>query len=239
MQIDLEEFCKNIGVVGKRKFRFPIKTEKVNNNKIRIWYETPKGQFPSKGIVVNRNIEINEEMFLVFGLIQAEGTKQLSYFHFQFTNSDPNLIVRVLNYFEKCWGIDKNLWKLIVCYWKTDFDVKQNWLKDFWKNTTRISEENIKICEGTKYRLSSGSSEYGVCGLRLYRKVFSTIVLNILYNFVHENVETGLYIGVISNIPGAHTQAKTLDQLSKNLQEIQGLGHLIILNQIFQLLQDG
>ena len=37
---------------------------------------------------------------------------------------------------------------------------------------------------------------------------------------VQKDVDTGLYIGVIPNLPGAHTQAKTLDELNFNLREV-------------------
>ena len=37
---------------------------------------------------------------------------------------------------------------------------------------------------------------------------------------VQKDVEAGLYIGVIPNLPGAHTQAKTLDELNVNLWEV-------------------
>ena len=32
--------------------------------------------------------------------------------------------------------------------------------------------------------------------------------------------DTGYYIGSIPNLPGAHTQVKTLDKLNKNLKEV-------------------
>ncbi|MBU0765748.1 MAG: type II toxin-antitoxin system HicB family antitoxin [Bacteroidetes bacterium] len=32
--------------------------------------------------------------------------------------------------------------------------------------------------------------------------------------------ETGLYVGIIPNLPGAHTQGATLDELYSNLQEV-------------------
>ncbi|MCC6299790.1 MAG: type II toxin-antitoxin system HicB family antitoxin [Anaerolineales bacterium] len=38
--------------------------------------------------------------------------------------------------------------------------------------------------------------------------------------FVEFDEETELYVGVIPNIPGAHTQAETLDELQVNLQEV-------------------
>ena len=32
--------------------------------------------------------------------------------------------------------------------------------------------------------------------------------------------DTGLYVGFVPGFPGAHTQAETLDELQKNLQEV-------------------
>ena len=32
--------------------------------------------------------------------------------------------------------------------------------------------------------------------------------------------DTGLYVGYIPGFPGAHSQAETLDELQKNLQEV-------------------
>lgn len=33
--------------------------------------------------------------------------------------------------------------------------------------------------------------------------------------------DTGLYIGLIPNLPGAHTQGETLDELYINLREVE------------------
>ncbi len=38
--------------------------------------------------------------------------------------------------------------------------------------------------------------------------------------YVELDAETGLYIGVVPGVPGAHTQAATLDELQKNLKEV-------------------
>lgn len=37
---------------------------------------------------------------------------------------------------------------------------------------------------------------------------------------VEKDNETGLYIGSVPNLPGAHTQAATLDELQLNLKEV-------------------
>lgn len=38
--------------------------------------------------------------------------------------------------------------------------------------------------------------------------------------YIERDLETGLYVGVVPGIPGAHTQAETLDDLQKNLKEV-------------------
>ncbi len=40
---------------------------------------------------------------------------------------------------------------------------------------------------------------------------------------IERDPETGLYIGYIPSLPGAHTQAVTLDELHKNLEEVTAL----------------
>ena len=38
--------------------------------------------------------------------------------------------------------------------------------------------------------------------------------------FVEYDDENKLYVGIIPNVQGAHTQAETLDELQRNLQEV-------------------
>jgi predicted RNase H-like HicB family nuclease len=37
---------------------------------------------------------------------------------------------------------------------------------------------------------------------------------------IQRDVETGIYIGIIPGLPGAHTQAATLDELNANLKDV-------------------
>jgi predicted RNase H-like HicB family nuclease len=37
---------------------------------------------------------------------------------------------------------------------------------------------------------------------------------------IEQDIETGYFIGLIPAVPGAHTQAKTLDELSARLKEV-------------------
>ena len=38
--------------------------------------------------------------------------------------------------------------------------------------------------------------------------------------YVEWDPETSLYVGIVPGIPGAHTQAESLDELQKNLKEV-------------------
>ncbi len=43
------------------------------------------------------------------------------------------------------------------------------------------------------------------------------------FNFtahIEKDKETGLYTGIVTNLPGAHTQAASLDELRNNLEEV-------------------
>ena len=37
---------------------------------------------------------------------------------------------------------------------------------------------------------------------------------------IEKCADTGLYVGYVPGFPGAHSQAKTLDELNKNLKEV-------------------
>lgn len=41
-----------------------------------------------------------------------------------------------------------------------------------------------------------------------------------IVSYIERDPETGLYVGIVPGIPGAHTQAETLDELQKNLKEV-------------------
>lgn len=38
--------------------------------------------------------------------------------------------------------------------------------------------------------------------------------------YVEYDRETGLYVGIVPGMPGAHTQGATLDELQRNLKEV-------------------
>jgi len=49
------------------------------------------------------------------------------------------------------------------------------------------------------------------------------MTVHTLTAYVEQDPETGLYVGTVPGVPGAHTQAATLDELRHNLEEVVGL----------------
>jgi len=41
-----------------------------------------------------------------------------------------------------------------------------------------------------------------------------------IVGYIERDPKTGLYVGIVPGILGAHTQAETLDELQKNLKEV-------------------
>ncbi len=38
--------------------------------------------------------------------------------------------------------------------------------------------------------------------------------------YIEKDIESGLYVAIVPGIPGAHTQAESLDELQNNLKEV-------------------
>jgi predicted RNase H-like HicB family nuclease len=51
--------------------------------------------------------------------------------------------------------------------------------------------------------------------------------MKIFTAYVEWDPETNLYVGIVPGIPGAHTQAGSLDELRDNLKEVLELGKKI------------
>jgi predicted RNase H-like HicB family nuclease len=51
-------------------------------------------------------------------------------------------------------------------------------------------------------------------------RIQEVINMRNLTAFIEKDPETGLYVGIIPGLPGAHTQGETLDELQRNLKEV-------------------
>jgi len=195
--IDLIKLCKDLRILGHgKKLEFPLKY-KVFENKIKFWYETKSGRFEPNPIIVKRYIPLNNLTLIAFGLIQAESTKIHEETFFDFSNSSPDLVKFIIDYFSSVWGVPNNKWVCYVTYWKSRLSIKTiNKLKNFWSKKLILEPNRISIREGPVYRLSENASEYGVASLRLNNKTFRMIALHFLENAIKSLVENNqVYAG--------------------------------------------
>jgi len=192
--IDTKELINNTKIISfSGKNKYPLKYREIDD-KFIIWYDTGPGEFKVNKISLSKQIQLNKETFLIFGLLQAEGTKSLRYADFQFSNSNPSIVRMVLDYFIRYWKISKQFWSVEIYYWRKDFLEKKDYLKKFWMKNLNI--KNINVREGTKYRLSRKAKKYGVASLRLNNKAMAGMILNFLYKIVQPLVERNpIYVG--------------------------------------------
>jgi predicted RNase H-like HicB family nuclease len=55
----------------------------------------------------------------------------------------------------------------------------------------------------------------------IHSKFYSgDIYMHRITGYIEKDMESGLYVAMVPGIPGAHTQAETLDELQKNLKEV-------------------
>jgi hypothetical protein len=194
IEISMKELIDSIKIISySGKNQYMIKCRETDKEFV-IWYDTGPGQFKVNELPITKQIELNKQTFVIFGLIQAEATKSLRYTNFQFTNSNSLDVKMVFDYFNKIWKMPKKFWSVDVCYWRKDFNKKKEIIEEFWKKALNI--ENVTAREGTKYRLSDKAEEFGVASLRLNNKTAAGIILNFLYRVVYPLVErNSVYAG--------------------------------------------
>ena len=193
-EFNTKELIDNIKIISySGKTEYTIKCKETDKEFV-IWYDTGPGQFKVSEIPITKQIELNKETFVIFGLIQAEAAKSLRYTTFQFTNSNVSDVKMVFDYFNKIWKIPKKFWSVDVCYWRRDIAKKKENIEEFWKNA--LSIENVTVREGTKYRLSDKAEKFGVASLRLNNKAAAGIIMNFLYRVIYPLAEQNpIYAG--------------------------------------------
>ena len=176
--VDLLKLCRYMKITGpKQSCFFPLKSRIIERKFVEFHYISINGQFNPKHIIVKRLIPFDKHLFQVFGLIQAEGSKYEKNLAFVFTNSSPNSIKFILNYFRTVWAI-KEGWKCDITSWNCGS--KYDEIRSFWSQELGISENAVKIRKGNLYRQSKFAAEFGVCQLKLFNKAFNSIIMKLL-----------------------------------------------------------
>jgi len=157
----------------------------VVNDKLIVSYGYMYGN--SKSIAVNRNIELDQDLFRAMGLYQAEGNKTKQNY-ISFVNSEVELLSYFKEIIEEKVGIESNLWRLSV----RGNEARKEEIITFWKEKLSISTDKIYF---TGFKTSK---PYGIVDLRIanntMRKIFYQLLKLIKNKCSRDKKSCGYFI---------------------------------------------
>lgn len=105
-----------------------------------------------------------DRMLLIVGamLYWAEGTKRGQYKGVEFTNTDPNMILTMMEFFRKILGIPENKFRIIVRIGK-EGEVKR--AENYWSKLTKVSKKQFNKPELLNLQNNNSLKRYpyGMC----------------------------------------------------------------------------
>ncbi len=148
-------------------------------------------------LTIPRFIAKNERTFEVLGLLQAEMGKTMNG-NLSFSNHEPEIINRVMDWFEKELKLSKNLWRWSIkvnIQEPTDLDYKQQIEKkivDYWceKSPINIYSSFPKIATYVKKSRHTAAYDYGTLVLEYRKNLFSQVVKNLVKKITYETILT-------------------------------------------------
>ena len=174
--------------IGK-SLRIPSESGKNNfdpivvdfGDKVEISYKTGPGQFTPSPFEVARFVPLDRRTFQIFGLIQAECTKRLTYSSFDFSNTSASVVRSVLDYFENIWRVPRERWRVYVEYWRGKLDQdRKGMIVNFWTSQLSIQDWQVKVRVGKKERLSEQASLFGTASIRLNNRIAQVLIMQVL-----------------------------------------------------------
>lgn len=187
----------NLFGLENRKFYFDGKYLRMSLNpeEIAIWYLSGEGQV--RFVILPKAIDINEELFELFGFLDGEMCKKASKkggSTVKISNSEPVIITEILKRFNKIFRVPVESWtaSITVNNKNSHFSEKDDAkLRRFWSEKTKISpEEFTKTTIQNKY--CSLFSDKGIIQIRYSDSLFFNILLEIMANsrnFILKKIE--------------------------------------------------
>ncbi len=201
-EINLINFLPNTISVGKYRNKSPLNST-VYNNYISISYITKGNNNASKeySFTLPLKIEKSKETFEVLGLLQAEMGKTQNGC-LVFSNSEPKIINKIIKWFDKEFGINKNLWK-----WYIKVDIQkpgvietqkriEDKLINYWINNTNLTSKQSYPAQ-VSYRnvdhINLKNNYYGCLIIEFKNNLFSQVLKSFLKHMLdtisYENKE--------------------------------------------------
>ncbi len=158
-----------------------------DNNRIIVWIPSCK-----YWLDITRNLLLDNDLFEFLGLIQGESYKKFARgSYLDFTNSEPNLINKFLNFCEKKLNIPKKLWIGEVAYTGNALSkMQKESLKRYWNRHCNINLRKISNVHIYKSKSENHISKalYGTFHVRFTSQVAGEIVIGILRNVQNQKI---------------------------------------------------
>lgn len=179
--LDMLNVCKSLKIQSQTGNTVFDAITINHGNTVEVFYKTGPGQFASSPFKAARLIPLNKRTFQAFGLIQAECTKKLTHPSFDFSNTSPEVVRFILDYFEDVWKISRRNWKIYVEYWrgKVSRALKRD-IIDFWTKRLSVYNWQVKVRVGTEKRFSEHASLFGTASVRLNSRIAQVLMMEVL-----------------------------------------------------------
>ncbi|MBU0962925.1 MAG: hypothetical protein KKD48_03395 [Nanoarchaeota archaeon] len=205
-RFDIINYLPEEVISGKNNKKYILHKKEINNN-LHLSYITDHGNNAKKEhiLMLSRFISKSQETFEVLGLLQAEMGKTQNGC-LVFANSEPKIINKILNWFEKEFDISKNDWKwYIAVNIKEDIDLNykkeiENKLIDYWTKKTllKIEQSHPKKVTYRKVKHTLLKDDYYGCLMiefknNLFSQIIKRFLNSAIYNMINENKENIKY----------------------------------------------
>jgi len=163
----------NCGDVSGRKMIFDGKYLRLTlfSDEIGIWYISREGQI--RFWILPKEIKINDKLLEIIGILDGEMQKKIEGggISVKVTNSEPTIIRRVIDIFEKYFRISKEMWRASLTInaknLEKEYSEKDNKkLKIFWSQSIEIPFENFGKTT-LLFQYESKHSPYGILQIRV------------------------------------------------------------------------
>jgi len=176
--IDLLAAIPQYTVTHKRNY--PIIIFETANNLLMISYRTRSGS--PEAIALPRYLRLDRLTCQIFGLYLTDGSNAKGSHALGLTNNDPTILRHFLNFFEKRFGIPRNMFKAKITANQILHAGKNDELTDFWSRELDLTKQQFQKTTLGK----TATAQRGAVSLTVDRRVLKEVFTGIIYQVQNE-----------------------------------------------------
>ena len=164
---------------------------KENKKSLHVSYKVlyKQGGYKKVECSIPKVIETNNLFWEALGILQGEmkkSNKNLGYANTSFTNSNPDIVNHVLDFFEEFFNIKRNSWRITIIFNSKDFPLRhkeefESKIRNFWINNLKVPNENFTKTYFNQ-RKRAVQSKSGSVNLKYCNSVYASFFKNMLEN---------------------------------------------------------